>query len=100
MSLKPKLAPPLKLANQLARERNAVGNHAVLRHTEDRGSWIVVHGYDGLSTADSRDMLDCAGNAKAEQELGRYRGTRLPHLMRIVEPTGLHKRARAAKFSP
>ena len=50
---------------------SAVADDGILRGVEDGGVCIFVDGEDGLGPADTRQVLNGAGDAQADEQLGR-----------------------------
>ena len=88
-----------ELGDELGHDLDGIAHDRIVCHAEDGRCSILVDGNNRLGTADSRQMLDSTRNANAHQELRRDGRTRLTYLVGIVEPAGLHERARATELS-
>ena len=81
---------------QLRHDGEEVADDSNVGDLEDRRFGILVDGDNGARVLDAGEMLDRAGNADRDVQLGRDDLARLPHLHVVGRVTGIHGRARCA----
>src|SRR5262249_52882333 len=90
------LEQPLELGGQRRHDLEEVGDDPVVGDLEDRRLRVLVDGHDDLGRAHAGEVLNGAGNAKAQVELGRDGPSGLADLETMRTPAGIHGGARGA----
>ena len=76
--------------------REQIGHQAVIGHLEDRRLLVLVDGDDDLAVLHAGQMLDRAGNADRDIQVGRHDLAGLADLVVVRHEARIHRRARGA----
>src|ERR1051326_1175479 len=85
-----------ELLGELGKRLEQVGDQAVIRNLEDRGLFVLVDGDDHLGVLHAGEVLDGAGDADRDVELGRHHLAGLPNLPIVGSIAGVDRGARGA----
>src|SRR5438132_4582626 len=88
----------LELLRQLRHDLEQVADDAVVGDLEDRRLGILVDRDDGARALHPHEMLDGAGDAEGDVELGRHRLTRAPDLPLHRQPAVVADRTRCREL--
>src|SRR5690242_8889619 len=85
-----------KLGIELGHQLEEIADEAVIGDLEDRCLLVLVDGDDDLRVLHPGEMLDGAGDADGDVELGRDDLAGLPHLVVVRHEAGVDRGARGA----
>ena len=83
----------LKLFFERRDDLKKVAHDPEVRHLEDRGVRIFVHGHDHLGGGHPGEVLDVARNAEGQVEVGGNGLPGLADLVLVADPAGVNGRA-------
>src|SRR6516225_4023685 len=89
----------VELCRKLRQGLVKIGDQTVVSHLEDRRLFILVDGYDHFRVLHAGEMLNGAGNADRDIEVGRHDLTGLPNLPIVWSVAGIDGGARGADCS-
>src|SRR5690349_7408390 len=84
-------------SGQLGHDLEEISHDAVVGHLEDRGFLVLVDGHDGLAVLHAGEMLDRAGDADGDIEVGRHHLAGLADLVVVGYVARIDRRAAGAE---
>src|SRR5436305_8688332 len=85
---------------QLGHDLEEIAHDAVIGHLEDRSFLVLVDGHDGLAVLHAGEMLDRAGDADGDIEVGRHHLAGLADLVVVRHVARVDRRAAGAETGP